>query len=76
MLVEEPAVHLLDREVEPPKVAVVLRGPVFIGFVDNPKVHPVRVRRLDTGEIEQLEADRLEHPVLAPVQVVALLDAG
>ena len=76
VLVEEPAVHLLDREVEPPKVAVVLRGPVFIGFVDNPKVHPVRVRRLDTGEIEQLEADRLEHPVLAPVQVVALLDAG
>ena len=75
MFVEEPPVHLFDREVESPEITVVLSGPGFLRFVDDPEMHPVSVRCLDSGEVEQLEADRLKHPVLAPVKVVSLLDA-
>ena len=76
MFVEKPAVHLFDGEVESPEIAVVLRRAGFRRLVNDPEMHPVRLGRLDVGQLEQLEADRLKHSMLAAVLEIALLDAG
>ena len=76
VLVKESAVHLFKHEVETPEVAIMLRRAGLRRLVDDPEMHPVCLGCLDAGQFEQLEADRLEHPLLATVLEVALLDAG
>ena len=48
---------------------------VFVGLVDDSKMHIVRVRRRTAGQVEQPERERLEHPLLAALPEAALLDA-
>ena len=76
VFVEKPAIHLLEHEVQSPEVAVMLCCAGLRRLVDDPEMHPVCLGRLDAGQLEQLEADRLEHSLLAAVLEVALLDAG
>lgn len=70
MGVEETAVHLLDGEVEPMKVALPLLGSRLFGRVDDAEMHVVRVGCFDAGQIEESKAEGLVEPLFALVAIL------
>src|SRR5437763_11499556 len=74
---QKASAFLLDNKIKSPKIAAVLViGIGFVRIIDNPKMHPMRIRRLHSREIEQLESSGLEHAMFAAMAVLSLLDAS
>ena len=67
-LVEETAIRLVDRQVEPPVVAVILvRRVLFVCAVDDPQVEVVSIARNDARPFPKAERERLVEPGCAAV---------
>ena len=76
VLFEEASVLLLDGEIDAPEITFVLRGRAgFLPFIDHAERAEGGVRSFHSSEIEQLETDRLKHPLLPAMIEVPLLDA-
>src|SRR5213596_551252 len=74
---QKASAFLLDNKIKSPEIAAVLViGIGFVRVIDDPKMHPMRVRRLHSREIEQLESGGLEHAMFPAMSVLSLLDAS
>src|SRR2546421_11663578 len=75
MFLQKSSSHLLDGEVEAPKIpGVLLFGICLIRLVDDSKLDPMRVGRLHTGQVEKFKCNGFEHAVFAAMAVLALLN--
>src|SRR5258706_4185834 len=73
MLLQKPAAHFLDSEINAPKIAGVLVARIgFIRLVDDSEVNPMGVGRLNSRQIKELECHGLEHPVLTAMTILSL----
>src|SRR5437667_6598590 len=76
VLFQKSSVHVLKREIKSPEIAFVLIDRAFPRVVNDPQLHPMGVRRLDSGQIEEPKTDGLEHALLTAILRVALLNAA
>ena len=77
MLLEEPAIRLLDDHVQSLEVcAVLVPTTVLVGLFDNAEMHVVRLWRCVVREVMEFETRPLEEPLLATLQEITLLDQG
>ena len=73
--VEKPAVLLLGYQIQSPEIAVELIGRGgLVHTVDDAELDVSRERRVHARQTEQFVADRLKHPLLAAVEIIALLN--
>src|SRR5439155_13614300 len=76
VFVEEAAVLLLHCEIDAPEISLVLIGWIRLRrVVNHTQLEERGVRRLDAGQVEQPESNRLEHSLLAAMPIIALLNA-
>src|SRR5688500_7940147 len=74
MLVQEIPILLLDGEVNTPEISVILGSSRLRRFINDPELRIMTVRAFHSSQVEQFESNRLEHPLLAAMLEVTLLD--
>src|SRR2546423_1610801 len=70
------AVFVFNRKVKSPKIPFILVGRSFGCLINDAELNPVSAWRGNSSQGKEPEAYGLEHALLAPMAVVALLNAG